>query len=174
LSIGMLIWGYTFLNGKNVFTKARTFFVEYDNVEGVTTASSVTINGMVVGIVQHISLKDQGKILVEILMTDKVEIPKSTKAIIYAPGCIGGKQIALDINYNDNQMAKSGDYLIPGTLTGMIDGLGEKIEPITQKLDSVLYNVNILVQSINKTLDPTTQKNIQDALAQLNATMNNA
>jgi len=174
LSIGMLIWGYTFLNGKNIFSSSRTFFVEYDNVEGLSTASSVTINGMVVGKVHHISLKDQGKLLVELMMTENVDVPKSSKAIIYSPGFIGGKQIALEINYKDPELAQSGDYLQAGSLTGLIDGLGEKVDPIAKKLDSVLYNVNILVQTINKTLDPAAQKNLQDALAQLNATMTNA
>ncbi|WLD24812.1 MlaD family protein [Flavobacterium dauae] len=174
LSIGMLIWGYTFLNGKNIFSSSRTFFVEYDNVEGLSTASSVTINGMIVGKVHHISLKDQGKLLVELMMTENVDVPKSSKAVIYSPGFIGGKQIALEINYNDSELAQSGDYLQAGTLTGLIDGLGEKVDPIAKKLDSVLYNVNILVQTINKTLDPAAQKNLQEALAQLNATMTNA
>lgn len=174
LSIGMLIWGYTFLNGKNLFNSSRTFFVEYDNVEGLSTASSVTINGMVVGKVHHISLKGQGKILVELVMTDDVDIPISSKAVMYSPDLIGGKQIALQINYNDATLAKSGDYLQSGKMTGMIDDFTQKVDPIAKKLDSVLYNVNILVQSINKTLDPAAQKNLQESLAQLNATMGNA
>lgn len=174
LSIGMLIWGYTFLNGKNIFSSARTFYVEYDNVEGLSTASSVTINGMVVGKVNKISLKEQGKLLVELTMTDKVDIPKSSTAVIYSPDLLGGKQIALQINYNDPELAQSGDFLSSGKLAGMLDSLGEKADPIVKKLDSVLYNVNVLVQSINKTLDPAAQKNLQDALAQLNATMTNA
>lgn len=174
LSIGMLIWGYSFLRGKNIFSSSRTFFVEYDNVEGLTTASSVTINGMVVGKVHKISLKEQGKLLVELMMTEDVDVPKTSKALIYAPGFIGGKQIALDINYKDPTLAQSGDYLDGGEITGMIDGLGEKVDPIAQKLDSVLYNVNTLVKSINNTLDPVAQKNLQNALAELNATMKNA
>lgn len=174
LSIGMLIWGYTFLNGKNIFSSARTFYVEYENVEGLSTASSVTINGMVVGKVNKISLKEQGKLLVEITMTDKVDIPKSTKAVIYSPDLLGGKQIALNINYNDPELAQSGDYLQSDKLAGMLDTVGAKVDPLAKKLDSVLYNVNILVQTINKTLDPATQKNLQKALAELNNTMTNA
>lgn len=174
LSIGMLIWGYTFLNGKNIFSSTRSFFVKFDNVEGLSTASSVTINGMVVGKVHKISLQEQGTLLVELMMTDDVDVPVSSKAMIYSPGFIGGKQIALEINYNDPTLAKNGDYLKGGEITGMIDGLGEKVDPIAKKLDSVLYNVNVLVTAINKTLDPVAQKNLQDALAELNATMKNA
>src|SRR5690606_14334348 len=119
------------------------FFVEYDNVEGLSTASSVTINGMVVGKVHHISLKNQGKLLVELMMTENVDVPKSSKAIIYSPGFIGGKQIALEINYNDPELAQSGDYLQAGSLTGLIDGLGEKVDPIAKKLDSVQIGIRV-------------------------------
>lgn len=174
LSIAMLIWGYTFLNGKNIFSSSRTFFVEYDNVEGLSTASSVTINGMVVGKVHKISLIGQGRLLVELMMTENVDIPKSSKAVIYSPDLLGGKQIALQINYKDPELAESGDHLQSGSITGIIDGLGEKVDPIAKKLDSVLYNVNILVGSINKTLDPVARKNLQEALAELNTTMKNA
>ena len=174
LSIGMLVWGYSFLRGKNIFSSSRVFLVEYDNVEGLTTASSVTVNGMVVGKVQKITLKEQGKLEVELLMTEDVDVPKSTQALIYAPGFIGGKQIALDINYKDSTLAQNGDHLKGGNINGLIDGLGEKVDPIAQKLDSVLYNVNTLVKSINTTLDPVTQKNLQNAIAELNATMKNA
>ena len=132
LSIGMLIWGYTFLNGKNIFSSARTFYVEYDNVEGLSTASSVTINGMVVGKVNNISLKEQGTLLVELTMTDKVAIPKSSKAVIYSPDLLGGKQIALQINYNDPELAESGDFLQSGSVAGMLDTLGAKVDPIAK------------------------------------------
>ena len=174
VSIALLLWGYNFLKGKNIFDNSRKFYVEYANVEGLSTASAVTINGLGVGKVNHIAIQSNGKLLVEILMTNPVEIPKSSKAIIYAPGLIGGKQIAIETNYASKEMAKSGDYLVAGTQTGLLDGLGAKADPVMQKLDSVLYNVNRLVIGINGTLDPAAQKNLQNALAELNQTMINA
>jgi len=174
VSIALLIWGISFLSGTNLFGSTRKFYVEYPNVEGLSTASAVTINGLVVGKVSEIKLKENGNLLVELLMSDPVDIPKSSKAVIYSPSFIGGKQIALQINYKEATLAQSGDFLEGGNMSGLLDGLGEKADPIIQKLDSVLHNVNILVGSINKTLDPTTQKNLQDAIAELNATMKNA
>ncbi len=174
VSIALLLWGYNFLKGKNLFDSSRKFYVEYTNVEGLSTASAVTINGLGVGKVNHIAIQPNGKLLVEILMTNPVEIPKSSKAIIYAPALIGGKQIAIETNYASREMAESGDYLIAGTQAGLLDGLGAKADPVMQKLDSVLYNVNKLVIGINGTLDPVAQKNLQNALAELNQTMVNA
>lgn len=174
VSIGLLIWGISFLSGSNIFSSSRKFYVKYPNVEGLSTASTVTINGLVVGKVNQITLEPNGELLVELLMTESVDVPKSSKAVMYAPSFLGGKQISLEINYKDPTLAQSGDYLTGGNINGLLDGLGEKVDPIAQKLDSVLYNVNVLVSNINNTLDPAAQKNLQDALAELNATMKNA
>lgn len=173
-SVGLLIWGISFLAGTNLFSKTRVFYVKYPNVEGLSTASSVTINGLVVGKVNNIELQKDGELLVELLMTNDVEVPKSSKAVMYAPSFLGGKQISLEINYQDPTLAQTGDFLTGGNMSGLLDGLGEKADPIVQKLDSVLYNVNVLVGSLNNTLNPETQQNLQNALTELNATMKNA
>ncbi|HLV51417.1 MAG TPA: MlaD family protein [Flavobacterium sp.] len=174
VSIALLIWGIMFLSGTNLFNSNRKFYVIYPNVEGLSTASSVTINGLVVGKISNIQLQENGELLVELLMTDPVDVPKSSKAVIYSPSFLGGKQISLEINYKEGELAKNGDFLDGGNMSGLLDGLGEKADPLIQKLDSVLYNVNHLMVSLNKTLNPEAQKNLQDALAELNTTMKNA
>ena len=174
VSIALLIWGITFLSGSNIFNSTRKFYVVYPNVEGLTTASSVTINGLVVGKVNKIQLMENGSLQVELLMTDPVDVPKTSKAVMYSPSFLGGKQISLEINYNETNFAQDGDFLEGGNMSGLLDGLGEKADPLIQKLDSVLLNVNKLVESINTTLDEKTQKNLQEAIAELNQTMKNA
>ncbi len=174
VSIALLIWGITFLSGSNIFNSTRKFYVVYPNVEGLTTASSVTINGLVVGKVNKIQLMENGSLQVELLMTDPVDVPKTSKAVMYSPSFLGGKQISLEINYNETNFAQDGDFLEGGNMSGLLDGLGEKADPLIQKLDSVLLNVNKLVESINTTLDEETQKNLQEAIAELNQTMKNA
>lgn len=174
VSIALLIWGITFLSGSNIFNSTRKFYVVYPNVEGLTTASSVTINGLVIGKVNKIQLMENGSLQVELLMTDPVDVPKTSKAVMYSPSFLGGKQISLEINYNETNFAQDGDFLEGGNMSGLLDGLGEKADPLIQKLDSVLLNVNKLVESINTTLDEETQKNLQEAIAELNQTMKNA
>lgn len=172
-SIALLIWGYNFLKGKDLFGNSRTFYVNYDNVEGLTQASTVTINGMVIGKVNNIAIGDDAKIVVELAINSPIAIPKSTVAEIYAPSMLGGKQIALVIDHADNNLAESGDFLKPNEKLGIIDGLSGKADPIMTKLDSVLQNVNQLVAGLNKTLDDETRNNLQNSLAELNQTMKN-
>ena len=64
-SILLFIFGYSFLKGTNLLDKDRTFYVTYDNVQGLAKASPVTINGLMVGKVKDIVfLNQKGKLLV--------------------------------------------------------------------------------------------------------------
>ena len=65
-AIALLIFGYSFLKGKNLLENERTFYAVYDNVEGLIASSPVTINGMMVGQVVSIDFADtKGNLVVE-------------------------------------------------------------------------------------------------------------
>lgn len=53
-SIFLLVYGLNFLKGKNIFTNRTHFFAVYENVDGLTEANPVFINGFIVGQVNHI------------------------------------------------------------------------------------------------------------------------
>lgn len=172
-SLALLIWGYNFLKGKDLFSSNRTFYVNYDNVEGLNQASTVTINGMIVGKVNNIFMNNEGTITVELSVNSPIEIPASTVAEIYSPGMLGGKQVALIVDFSDGNLASSGDFLNSGVKIGLLDGLSGKADPIMVKLDSVLYNVNQLVVGLNNTLDDSLKTSLQNSLAELNHTLKN-
>lgn len=172
-SLALLIWGYNFLKGKDLFSSNRTFYVNYDNVEGLNQASTVTINGMIVGKVNNIFMNNEGTITVELSVNSPIEIPASTVAEIYSPGMLGGKQVALIVDFSDGNLANSGDFLNSGVKIGLLDGLSGKADPIMVKLDSVLYNVNQLVVGLNNTLDDSLKTSLQNSLAELNHTLKN-
>ena len=66
-SILLFIWGYSFLKGRDLLTDYKTFYVQYDNVEGLVNSAPVTINGLTVGKVSGIKfLDDSGKVQVSL------------------------------------------------------------------------------------------------------------
>ena len=98
-AILLFIWGYSFLQGKDLFTNYKTFYVEYDNVEGLASSNPVTLNGLNIGKVSNITLDEKtGKLLVELQLKTDFPISKSSVATIYEPGFIAGKQIAISYN----------------------------------------------------------------------------
>ena len=60
LIIALFVWGYNFLKGMNLFNgPLTTYFTEYNNVQGLNTASVVTINGVEVGKVISINFNKE-------------------------------------------------------------------------------------------------------------------
>ena len=57
--IAAFIWGYNYMKGQNLFENtSRTYFAEYNDIKGLNTASSVTINGYQVGKVVSIEFNE--------------------------------------------------------------------------------------------------------------------
>ena len=93
-SILLFIWGYSFLKGRDLLNSYKTFYVEYDNVEGLVNSAPVTINGLIVGKVSAVKfLNNSGKIQVSLQIKSDFPFSKSSIASIYEPGLIGGKQL---------------------------------------------------------------------------------
>lgn len=171
-SILLFIWGYSFLKGKDLFTNYKTLYVEYNNVEDLSASAPVTINGLTIGKVSKITINEvTGKLLVELQLKTDFPISKTSKASLYSPSLIGGKQIKILPNLADKVLAEDGQTLESNVELGLTESLGGKIEPIQQKLDLMLLNINTLVSGLNNVLDKQGQENLKKSLAELSQTM---
>lgn len=167
-AILLFIWGYSFLKGRDLFTNYKTFYVEYDNVEGLTKSASVTLNGLVVGKINEISIdKKTGKLLVELQLKTDFPISKSSTATIYEPGFIAGKQIAIYPNYKDQRLAVDGDKLQGSIKLGLTASVSEKLIPIQDKLGKLMINADNLITGINNVLDKKGQGDLKNSLSEL-------
>ena len=170
-SILLFIWGYSFLKGKDLFTNYKTFFVEYENVGGLVMSAPVTINGLSIGKVNSIAINNQtGKIRVELQINSDFPIKKSSKAEIYAPNPIGGKQIAI-LPGVDGGDAVDGDFLVSSSKLGLTDELAKQIEPLKEKITKLLDNANVMLENVNEVLDAKSKENLRNSLANLNETL---
>ncbi|HMI06873.1 MAG TPA: MlaD family protein [Flavobacterium sp.] len=171
-SILLFIWGYWFLRGRDLLTDYKTFYVQYDNVEGLTASAPVTINGLVIGKVNKISFLDNsGKLLVELQIKSDFPISRTSVAAIYEPGLIGGKQIQIIPNFKDPVMAKSGAMLAGDNVPGLTALVGNKLTPIGESLEKVLKNADKLLDNVNNVLNKDSQENLKKAIVELRITM---
>ncbi|PWA04078.1 MlaD family protein [Flavobacterium psychrotolerans] len=171
-SILLFIWGYSFLKGRDLLTDYKTFFVEYDNVEGLGKTAPVTINGLVVGKVNSITLQNSsGKLIVELQIKSDFPISKSSIVNIYEPGLIGGKQIQIVPNFNDKSIAESGSTLQGGTKPGLTDLVAEKLTPLQRKVEKMVASTDSLLTNLNKVLDAKTRENLKSSIANLDQTL---
>jgi len=171
-SILLFIWGYSFLKGRDLFNSYKTFYVQYETVEGLAPSAPVTLNGLIIGKVNNISIEEStGKLLVELQIKTDFPISKSSIATIYEPGFIGGKQIAIEPNFKDPSISLDGQRLQGQIRMGLTASVGDKLGPIQEKLDKIMANADVLITGVNNVLDKKAQEDLRKSLAELSATM---
>ena len=171
VSILLFIWGYNFLKGKDLFDSRTKVYVIYDNVAGLVDSAPVTLNGLAIGKVNSINIQPDGKLLVEMQITTDFPISKSSIAEIYDSGLVGGRQIAIKLNFQDKDYIKSGDYLKASSKLGITDALAQQLEPLQFKVQKMLDDSDLMVKNINDILDETTKQNLKSSIAELNKTL---
>jgi phospholipid/cholesterol/gamma-HCH transport system substrate-binding protein len=171
-SILLFIWGYSFLKGRDLLTSYVTLFVEYETVEGLTTSAPVTLNGLVIGRVNNITIEpNTGNLLVELQIKTDFPISKSSVAVIYEPGFISGKQIAIEPNFKDKSISVDGQRLKGEIRLSLTETVGGKLVPIEQELEKIMANADVLITGINNVLDKKAQDDLGKSLSELSATM---
>lgn len=171
-TILLFIWGYSFLKGKDLLDKYRTFYVQYDNVEGLSPSASVTINGLIVGKVTKITLdKNTGKLLVQLQLKTDFPISKTSAAVIYKPGFIDGKQIAILPNLADKSESVDGQFLVGSSELDLTESLKKQLVPLQAKFEKVMLNADNLLTGINNVLDNQGQQDLKKSLSELSQTM---
>ncbi|UQD57264.1 MlaD family protein [Flavobacterium sp. K5-23] len=171
-SILLFIWGYSFLKGRDLFNSYKTFYVEYENVEGLTSSAPVTLNGLNIGKVNSIKINETtGKLLVELQIKTDFPISKSSIASIYEPGFIAGKQIAIHPNFEDKTLAMDGDILSGNVILGLTASVSEKLIPLQEKIEKLMQSADTLLLGINNVFDKKGQESLKISLAELGKTM---
>ena len=144
-SILLFIWGYSFLKGSDLLSNYKTFYVQYDNVEGLVNSAPVTINGLNVGKVSKIEFLDRtGKIQVELQIKSDFTFSKSSLASIYEPGLIGGKQIMITPNFADTSIAESGITLQGDIKPGLTTLVAQRLTPLQEKVEKMVVSADEL------------------------------
>ena len=175
VSLTLFIWGFNFLDGKNLLKpRVPTYFAEYTNVQGLNSASVVTINGLKVGKVQNITFnkdpKKTGQLIVEFSVETDLEFSKNSVAKIYSDGLMGGKALAIIPSY-EGEKASPGSTLKGEVIMDLMASFSEKLDPLQQKLESTIVSADTLLTGLNNVLDSKTQQNLKSSIAQLNATL---
>ena len=179
VAVLILIFGIDYLKGINIFKPANFYEVYYTDVTGLGVSSPVTINGYKVGQVREVSIdyNKPGKVKVVLALDRSLHLPKGTKAQM-GQTLLSGAFINLVMG-NSSEMLKVGSTLeassVPDLMASVQNDIMPAIGNILPKVDSLLYNLNVLAgspalaQSINR-FDGITS-NIYSASQGLNTTM---
>lgn len=168
IAVAILIFGYSFLKGQNLLDSSRIFHAVYADVEGLSPSSPVTINGLKVGQITKISFLGEGGLLVVTFNVDTdFKFSKNSLAQIYGGGLIGGKSLAIVPEYEEGQMAKSGDTLPSDIEEGIMELVNERLTPLQVKVERTIVSADSLLTAFNEVINPETRNNIKSTFNDL-------
>jgi len=140
LAFLILYFGFNFLKGNDVFSSARIYYVEYDNVDGLMVSNQVMVNGIEVGKVKKVEIQPSkaNKILVTLRLSQDIVIPDKTVAVLSDGALLGGKIIRLRLEGKGNLPEDS--FLKGETEVGVTSLLKERAIPVIANADSLLVS----------------------------------
>lgn len=144
-----MYFGINFLKGMNLFSTNNTYFITFDDIQGLGASTPIYADGYKVGTVDGLEYdyKENGPIKVKVDIIKDLRIPQGSKAEI-VKDLMGNLQVNLLLANNPRERVEPGG-IIPGAVNGgMMDkaaSLVPVVEKMLPKLDSILTSVNALL-----------------------------
>ncbi|MBP5798708.1 MAG: MCE family protein [Prevotella sp.] len=147
--IVVLFFGMKFLKGLTLFSTDNSYYVQFEDVSGVSASCPVYANGFRVGVVEDVifNYDSQEKIVAVLGLDKKLRLPKGTKAEI-ASDLLGNVKLELKFGPNPVDLLTSGDTITGGMQLGALAKAADmipQVEKMLPKLDSILASVNQLL-----------------------------
>lgn len=158
----ILIYGINYLKGIHMFKPSSYFYVQFQNINGLTKSSPVFADGFRVGIVRDLiyDYEQPGKVIAEIDVEPELRIPKGSSAELTSD-MLGGIKMTLLLANNPRERLKAGDT-IPGKLN---NGVMEKAATMVPQIEKMLPKLDSILSSLNTVLAdpalPTTLHNVE-------------
>jgi len=164
----LLILGFNFLKGKELFNSSKKIYAVFRDLGPLTKSNEVKINGYVIGKVYELKTRDKdiSGIVATIHLTEDVNIPSNSKAFISSP-LVGSSFIAIEKG-DSTVYLEAGDTLKTRTDSGILDDVKAQLNPTLTKVRASLDSLNIIFGSINRLLSSEAKGNIQQTLSNLN------
>lgn len=173
VALAMVLWGFNFLKGRNIFVGRTHFYAVYDDINGILPNNPVLINGVRVGQVKEINFAEDGSgkvVLHMILNNTDLPVTKNSVAQIYSLDMLGAKGVQLLIG-SSKELAETGDTLITSIQAGMIDEIQKQLIPVKDKAENLIVSLDSMVVATKSIFDSKSQKNIKNTIEKLGSTV---
>jgi phospholipid/cholesterol/gamma-HCH transport system substrate-binding protein len=167
-ALTLLILGFNFLKGKDILTKRKKIYASFNDLGSLSKSNEVKINGYVIGSVYALEVKDKNMsgIVATINLTEDVNIPRDSKALISSP-LVGSSYIVIERG-TDSVFLQPGDTLKTRVDIGILDDVKAQLTPTLTKVRTTLDSLNNIFGSINGLINSEAKTNLQQTLANLN------
>jgi len=171
ISITLLILGFNYLKGKNLFSKANTeIYAVFQKVDGLNIANPATINGLQIGKIYEMHEKNRNLdgIVVTINLIKDIDIPKNSYATV-SSDLLGASSINITLG-DSKEFMKNGDTLRTQYTAGLMEGLKASISPALNSVNGTVKSLDSLLKVVGTYFDPQTKTNFHNIIANLSKT----
>ena len=149
VGIVVLFFGLKFLKGLTLFSTDDNYYVEFEDISGLSVSCPVYANGYRVGVVEDIifNYDNQDQIVAVVGLNKKLRMPKGSTASIESD-LLGNVKLELAFGPSPEDVMAPGDTIYGKKQSGALGKAADmlpKIENMLPKLDSILASVNMLL-----------------------------
>lgn len=166
-AILVLVLGFNFLKGKQVFGKSPTIYAVFSNIGALEKSNMVKINGLPIGTVYDLvpSDKEVDNIIVEIHLTRDIVIPKNSIAFIDG-ALVGSSYIKIEKG-NSTEYLQAGDTINTKLEAGLMEDIKTQLSPTITRVNETLDSLKLAIGGINSLFNPATVQNLQTMIARM-------
>lgn len=172
ITLFLFVWGINYLKGRDIFKKQLGFFVVYDEVTGLIASNPVSLNGVAIGQVKRIFFHPDrsGRVVVECLISDQIDIPSNSTAVLASVGLIGAKEI--EIRLGDSPALLSSGDTLPGLYQPALqDELARQFMPMKDQAESLLGKMDTVLTAISQVMTPAAREDLSAGIGNLAITL---
>ncbi|HEX7412751.1 MAG TPA: MlaD family protein [Bacteroidia bacterium] len=162
ITIAIVVYGFNFLSGNDILKKHRYIYAVYEKTDGLIEASPVLVNGVNVGLVHKtklITYQSGYRVLVTLILTQDVKIPKQSLAKLVSQDLLGSKAVSI-IFSNSKEFIKDNDTLLPDYEDDLKTAVDKRIAPLQKKAENLISSIDSVMQVVQEVLN----KNVRQSL----------
>lgn len=175
LGIVLMILGYNYLKGNEIFSKNYTYQINFPNTTGLYPANSVVINGLEVGRVKEIRLAEdlKNQVIVTISLPKVLDIPEDSKFKIESLDLLGKKAISIERGISTNFLKEG--FVYQGQIpTDMFSSITSQITPIAEKADKLIASLDTMINDVHIAIGKGENSALKKTMDNVSATLENA
>lgn len=168
IAITLLILGFNFLKGRSLFKSGTFIYAKYKDTKGIMVSNPVYVKGLQVGTVYELeeTNKNIDEIVVAIKLNKEFNIPNNSLASISASP-LGST--TMEITLGDSKtFLQPNDTIYTTDNPGLLGDLTNKAAPIMDQVKITVHTLDSVLRNLNSVMDDATKANLQSTIANFN------
>jgi phospholipid/cholesterol/gamma-HCH transport system substrate-binding protein len=169
LTIGLFIYGFNFLKGKNIFSNEIELYTIYNSIDNLVASNPILINGYKVGQVREITFHpdNSGRLIVKYVIHETgIPINDSTVAKIISSDLLGSKAIQLLLSSKGNPV-KDKDTLSGEIQADLKDAVSREILPLKLKAEELVSSIDSVMTIFQAILNQDARQSLTSSFASI-------